>query len=70
MRKLTIAAVAALAFTAPAFAAMDIKDYPRTAAEFEYCVKARFDHNIQLPEGCKTLGERLWERLAADLKKL
>ena len=56
-------AAALLAFTAPAFAEINIGDYPRTAGEVEYCVKARMNKSIALPEGCKTLGERLLTKL-------
>lgn len=61
MKKFAIAAIAALAFTAPALAdnAMMIGDYPTTLAEVEYCWKARMDKDITLPRGCKTLGERI-----------
>jgi|GEM_PF-3343841 len=68
MIRLTLAAAAALAFTTSAFA-HDIGDYPKTAADLEYCVKARLDSDIDVPYGCRTLTERFWMAVAEEAKK-
>ncbi|MBU1176272.1 MAG: hypothetical protein KKH72_12780 [Alphaproteobacteria bacterium] len=63
MKKLAIAALLSVSITAPAFA-MEIKDYPRTAEEVEYCVKAQMDKDTAVPYGCMTLGQRILYKLA------
>lgn len=68
MHKIALVAIATLCFTAPALAGMEIKDYPRNAAELEYCAKT-YMNSDKVPEGCKTLGHRLTDKLVAAFKK-
>ena len=63
MKKIVIAALISASITAPAFA-MEIKDYPRTADEVEYCMKAQMNKNIDIPYGCMTLAQRIVHKLA------
>ena len=64
MKKIVVIAALSLSMTVPAFA-MEIKDYPRTAAEVEYCAKAQMDKDIELPYGCMTLGQRILYKLSS-----
>lgn len=67
MKKLVLAAIATVALTAPGFAAMmHIDKYPRNLAELEYCAKMQMSGG-EVPDGCKTLGQRIVDRLA-DMK--
>lgn len=65
MKKLAVIALLSVSITAPAYA-MQVKDYPRSLAELEYCVKAQMNKNIAVPEGCKTLWDRAVEKTMSD----
>ena len=59
MKKIVVAVLLSASITVPAYA-MEIKDYPRSLSELEYCAKAYMDKDIAVPEGCKPL----WVRVA------
>ena len=61
MKKLVIAALISASVTTPAFT-MEIKDYPKTLSELEYCVMAHMNKDIAVPEGCKSLWYRAVEK--------
>lgn len=65
MKKLIIAAVAAAAFTAPAMAAEPNLEHPKSLQEYWDCVKIQFSGD-EVPDACKTVGQRLRDRLAAE----
>mgnify|MGYP006909111014 CR=1 FL=1 len=62
MKKLIVAVALSASMVVPAFS-MDIKDYPRTAAEVEYCYKAQMNKDIEVPYGCMTLGQRIYYKM-------
>lgn len=64
MKKIIVIAALSLSMTVPAFA-MEIKDYPRTVEEAEYCAKAQLDKDIAIPYGCMTLGQRILYKLSS-----
>ena len=65
MKKIIVVAALSLSMTVPAFA-MEIKDYPRTAEEADYCAKAQLDKDIEVPYGCMTLGQRILHKLTSE----
>lgn len=64
MKKLAIAVLLSASITVPAFA-MEIKDYPRTLEELNYCVEVYFTKGATIPEGCKPLWVRVAEKVTA-----
>lgn len=64
MKKLIIAAVAAVAFTAPALAAEANTAYPKTLQALEDCWKIQWSGE-EVPAECKTIGQRIRDRLAS-----
>lgn len=64
MKKLAVIALLSVSIIAPTYA-MEIKDYPRSLAQLEFCVKAQMNKKIAVPEGCRSV----WERVVAKVSR-
>ncbi len=62
MKKLAVVALLSVSVTTTAYA-MEIKDYPRNLEELKYCITAQMDKDIPVPYGCKTLLQRVAEKV-------